>query len=392
MRFDFIPFFNPGENLPWNRITAMMREQTSIADSANFTTVWLTEHHFAHNGYLNAAPNPILMCADLAAHSKAMRVGTCPVVLPDWHPLRVAEDIALLDNITEGRVDFGVAKGINERQTIQFNPAADRRDNEKSFALFRECLDIILKAWTEDPFSYKGQFYQFPVPGWREPNKAFPLDLRYHASDGEYTAMYVHPKPFQNPHPPVWLLSNFPESYAQAGAAGFGVIGMSSPPGRTRDCWVPYQKALSRREGSDIAVGQGVGVCTQIYVADTMEEAVSTIRPAINIFYEFMNGARPAGEWQREGYLEEGQKLTAADREMDWFDFLHTHDIIWIGTADSVAAQLEHSRQTLGLDHLILLQQFPGVPYEKIRASMLKFCEYVVPRFGAKRHATLAAV
>jgi alkanesulfonate monooxygenase SsuD/methylene tetrahydromethanopterin reductase-like flavin-dependent oxidoreductase (luciferase family) len=90
MRFDFVPFFNPGENIPWNRIVKMMREQANLAEQAEFTTVWLTEHHFAHNGYLNAPPNPIMMSLDLASHSKKIRVGQAPIVLPDWHPLRVA--------------------------------------------------------------------------------------------------------------------------------------------------------------------------------------------------------------------------------------------------------------------------------------------------------------
>ena len=196
MRFDFVPFFNPGENIPWNRTASMMRQQTQLAEDAGFTTVWLTEHHFAHNGYLNATPNPVLMCADLAAHSKKIRVGQAPIVLPDWHPLRVAEDVALLDNLTEGRVDFGCAKGINERSTIQFNINADRRDDKKCYTLFRECLDIVIKAWTEDPFSYKGEFYTFPVPGWHETNRMFlPHDKRYHAEDGEYIGMYIHPTP-----------------------------------------------------------------------------------------------------------------------------------------------------------------------------------------------------
>jgi hypothetical protein len=77
-----------------------------VDEDAGFTTVWLTEHHFAHNGYLNAAPNPMLICADLDARFSKIRVGQAPVVLPDWHPLRVAEDVAMLDNITEGRVDL----------------------------------------------------------------------------------------------------------------------------------------------------------------------------------------------------------------------------------------------------------------------------------------------
>lgn len=381
MRFDIIPFFNPGQNLPWHQIIAMFREQTQIAEQAGFTTVWCTEHHFAHNGYLNATPNPILMCADLAAHSKSIRVGTCPVVLPDWHPLRVAEDIAMLDNLTEGRVDFGVAKGINERQTIQFNREADRRDNDRVFALFQESLEIILKAWTEDPFTYEGEFYQFPVPGWKEPNKAFPLDPDYHSEDGEYIAMHIHPRPFQEPHPPVWLLSNTPYSYEQAAKRGFNVIGMSAPPGRTLACWELYQKTISEIENREVTLGENVGVCTQIYIADTMEEAAATVRPAINTFYEFMNGARPKGEWQRKVYLEEGQELSSADRDSDWFDFLLSNGIIWVGTSEYVAEHLAEAREKVNLQHLQLLQQFPGVPFEKIRTSMSTFAEKVMPQF-----------
>ena len=136
MRFDFFPFFNPGENIPWDTVTRLYREQTAVAEQAGFTTVWCTEHHFAHNGYLNATPNPILMGAHLGAHFDRIRVGQAPVVLPDWHPLRVAEDVALLDNMTLGRVDFGAGRGTNERTCIQFNINADKRDNKRNSALF----------------------------------------------------------------------------------------------------------------------------------------------------------------------------------------------------------------------------------------------------------------
>ena len=157
MRFDFNPFFNPGENIPWDRVVRMFRDQTEIAEQSGFTTVWCTEHHFAHNGYLNAPPNPILMCADLGAHFSKIRLGQAPVVLPDWHPLRVAEDVALLDNMTDGRVDFGVGRDTNERSCIQFNINSDKRNAKRNSALFRECLDIIVKAWTEDSVQLQGR-------------------------------------------------------------------------------------------------------------------------------------------------------------------------------------------------------------------------------------------
>jgi len=383
MRFDFVPFFNPGENIPWNRVVKMMREQTQLAEQADFTTVWLTEHHFAHNGYLNAPPNPIMMSCDLAAHSKKIRVGQAPIVLPDWHPLRVAEDIALLDNMTEGRVDFGVARGINERVTLQFNIEADRRDNEKSYRLFMESLEIILKAWTQTAFTHKGEFYEFPVPGWKETNRfLMPLEEEYHNKDGEYSAMYVHPRPYQQPHPPVWLMSNAPHTYKMAAEKGFNVIGMSSPPNKLLSCWDAYC-SVDSVNGKTLKRGDGVGVCVVIYVAETMEEADKTIRPAINGYYEYLSGSRPEGGWTRKAYLDDDAEPTDEDLNGEWFDFLMKYDLIWVGTADYVAEKIEKYRQLIGLKHIMLLQQFPGIDYQKILKSMTLFSENVIPRFGA---------
>ena len=382
MRFDFSPFFNPGENIPWDKVSNMMREQTQLAEDAGFTTVWLSEHHFAHNGYMNAPPNPVLMGADLAAHSKKIRVGQCPVVLPDWHPLRVAEDIALLDNLTQGRVEFGAGRGVNERTTLQFNINADRRNNEKCNALFLETLDVVIKAWTEDPFSYDGEFYKFPVPGWHETNKTFfPLDKKYHSDNGEYIGMYVHPKPYQKPHPPVWLMSNTPSTYQMAGANGMNVIGMSGPTGKTRNCWTAYQNGAMNAGLTDPTRGDGVAICVMIYVADTIEQADKDVREAANIFYEMSNGWRPSGEWARQSYLDDGQELTSEDRDGDWYDFLRAHDIIWVGTADLIVEKIEKLKEEIGLQHIMLIEPFPGLPYQKILKSMTLFGENVVPRF-----------
>ena len=382
MRFDFIPFFNPGETIPWTQTVAMMREQTQVGEEAGFKTVWLTEHHFAHNGYLNATPNPVLMCADLAAHCKKIRVGQAPIVLPDWHPLRVAEDVALLDNMTDGRVDFGAAKGINERATLQFNIDADRRDDKKCYRLFRESLEIVIKAWTEDPFTHKGEFYEFPVPGWHETNRMFlPHDNRYHNDDGEYVGMYIHPRPVQQPHPPVWLMSNAPFTYEFAGRSGYNVVAMSSPKGNLRACWSAYKEAADKTHGKLLDPGENLGMCVVIYVADTMEQAAHVIRPSINKYYELLSGTRPSGEWMKKAYLNKDEELSDEDAKKDWFDFLMERKIIWVGTADYVAERIEEFRDDVNVNHIMLLQQFPGVDYSKILKSMDLFSEYVMPRF-----------
>ena len=384
MRFDLIANFSPGITLPWPRVLEMIREQCSLAENAGFTTAWFTEHHFAHNGYMNAPPNPIQMCTHVAAHCSKLRVGTCPVVLPDWHPLRVAEDVAMLDNMSLGRVDFGVAKGINERATLQFNKDADRRDGAKVMRLHQETLEVILKAWTNESFTHKGEFYQFPVPGWKETNRFFePLDPTYHEADGEYKAMYVHPRVYQLDHPPVWLMSNAPPAFALAGENDWGVISMSSAPKQTLACWEPYRDAVAKREGREVQVGEGVGVCTAFYVGESMQEAIDTIRPCINAYYEFLGGSRPAGEWTKHGYLDIGEEMTAEDEQSDWFDFLNKRGIIVVGDAEFVTDRLLE-KQTYGLDHVMLMQQYTGVPYEKILASWDRLFEHVVPRFGTQ--------
>ena len=385
MRFDLIANFSPGETKPWPRVLEMINEQCSLAEQAGFTTAWFTEHHFAHNGYMNAPPNPIQMATHVAAHCKNLRVGTAPIVLPDWHPIRVAEDVAMLDNMTLGRVDFGVAKGINERSTIQFNTNADRRNNDQVMRLYKENLEIILKAWTNEVFSHKGEFWEFPVPGWQEKNRFFePLDPKYHDENGEYKAMYIHPRPYTDKHPPVWLMSNAPPTFKLAGEKGWGVISMSAGPKATLACWETYRDSLAKSLNREVELGEGVGVCTSFYVGETMQEAIDTIRPAINAYYEFLGGSRPAGEWTKRGYLDIGEEMTPEDDAMDWFDFLNKRGIIVVGDAEYVVDRFSEKQESIGLDHLMLMQQYTGVSYEKILASWKRLFENVVPRFGTQ--------
>ena len=385
MRFDLIANFSPGETKPWPRVLEMINEQCSLAEQAGFTTAWFTEHHFAHNGYMNAPPNPIQMATHVAAHCKNLRVGTAPIVLPDWHPIRVAEDVAMLDNMTLGRVDFGVAKGINERSTIQFNTNADRRNNDQVMRLYQENLEIILKAWTNEVFTHKGEFWEFPVPGWQEKNRFFePLDPKYHDENGEYKAMYIHPRPYTDKHPPVCLMSNAPPTFKLAGEKGWGVISMSAGPKATLACWETYRDSLAKSLNREVELGEGVGVCTSFYVGETMQEAIDTIRPAINAYYEFLGGSRPAGEWTKRGYLDIGEEMTPEDDAMDWFDFLNKRGIIVVGDAEYVVDRFSEKQESIGLDHLMLMQQYTGVSYEKILASWKRLFENVVPRFGTQ--------
>jgi len=119
-------------------------------------------------------------------------------------------------------------------------------------------------------------------------------------------------------------------------------------------------------------------------VGESMEEAVNTIRPSINAYYEFLGGSRPAGEWSKHGYLDIGEEMSAEDEDADWFDFLNKRGIIMVGDAEFVVDCIAERRETTGLDHMMLMQQYTGVPYEKILASWHRLFEHVVPHFGTQ--------
>jgi alkanesulfonate monooxygenase SsuD/methylene tetrahydromethanopterin reductase-like flavin-dependent oxidoreductase (luciferase family) len=177
-------------------------------------------------------------------------------------------------------------------------------------------------------------------------------------------------------------MSNAPHTYKMAAEKGFNVIGMSSPPNKLLSCWDAYC-SVDSVNGKTLKRGDGVGVCVVIYVADTMAEADKTIRPAINGYYEYLSGSRPEGGWTRKAYLDDDAEPTNEDLNGEWFDFLMKYDLIWVGTADYVAEKIEKYRQLIGLKHIMLLQQFPGIDYQKILKSMTLFSENVIPRFGA---------
>ena len=105
------------------------------------------------------------MGAGLIKNSDHLRIGQCGTILPDWHPLRVAEDIALLDNFTDGRVDFGVARGFDTRASAQFNATGDRRNPRLNSEFFNEALDVIIDAWKQEaPPSYIPDVHLQQVP------------------------------------------------------------------------------------------------------------------------------------------------------------------------------------------------------------------------------------
>src|SRR6266496_1811442 len=147
--------------------------QIVLADELGFHVANIAEHHFSNYGY---AVNPLLIIARAAGVAKRIRFGQAVIVTPFWHPIRLAEDIALTDILTGGRLEIGLGRGY---QKMEFDSLG--LDMDAGRPLFLEQLEVMQKAWTEDDFTHAGQFYKIERP------------------------TTVLPRPIQQPHPQIWI-------------------------------------------------------------------------------------------------------------------------------------------------------------------------------------------
>src|SRR3712207_6616153 len=193
LQFGVLQFFSwPNRAVPLQTIYARALERIDIMErSGGYDAVWLAEHHF--NTY-SVCPSVHLMGTLVAARTTRLRIGTAVSLAPMYHPLRLAEEVALLDVLSGGRVNWGAGRG---NDPVEFGVFG--LDRESSYAKFREHVDVVLRAWREERLTYDGEFV--------------------HVRDVE-----VLPKPLQQPHPPVWVAATSPEAIAWAASAGHSIL------------------------------------------------------------------------------------------------------------------------------------------------------------------------
>lgn len=357
-------------------------ETLQILESNGYTAVWAAEHHFFWDGWTNPIPtNPVLFGTFAAAKTSRLLIGQCGVCLPDWHPIRVAEDVAMLDHMSKGRVEFGVIRGINNRVNGNFNPQADRRNQKVNQALFWESLDIIELAWKGQPFSYEGEFYRFPMPGWRdEKTPRNELDPRYYAPDGELTHLKVMPQTYQKPMPPRWLMADSIGSTVQAARRGMGAMSYAQSFEQTRAAWHAYRSTRTS-EGPPATTPERLAVMRPIFVAPTQEAAEAVMRPAINLMME--RGIRASSDLEaaRSAFLAPDESLTPQDLAVDWFDFLVRKGQCLVGTPEHVTDRLQMFVDELDCRHVVLFWALPLVTFEQYRNSLTLFAQKVMPKF-----------
>ena len=317
-----------------------------------------------------------MMCADAAARTKNIRLGQACNVITFHNPIRLAEDIATLDQMSKGRVEVGIGRGVYGREAINMNKEADLKDQAKNFRLFSETLDIMKKAWSEDFFSHQGEFYTYPSPNfiWQHdmsPPRENVVDLK----TNELKQISVLPKPYQKPFPPISQEVDGERSIQWAAENGLNTI-----------MWIPTVKALKKRfeiykdakskaENRDVPLGEGISLVRDMFVAETMEEAEKMAGEHI------VNYMRWVCHWRGLGnHMDPDEKLPETKNKLDLlnYEFLHKRNLLF-GTPEFVIEKIKELQQELNLQNLQVWSNFPGIKHEDCMRSIKLFTEEVIP-------------
>jgi alkanesulfonate monooxygenase SsuD/methylene tetrahydromethanopterin reductase-like flavin-dependent oxidoreductase (luciferase family) len=309
------------------RFYAECLEEIEEGEGLGFTGVWLSEHHFVDDGYL---PSPLVVAAAIAARTRTMTIGTNILLLPMHHPLRVAEDAAVVDLLSGGRFVLGVGQGYvqHEFEALGFN-----RRNRPS--LFEEGIEIIRQALTEGRTGYEGKRWNLPdLPFEPRPSRKLPI----------YAGAFVDPA--------IDRAARLADGFlASAGGGAFGETYR-----KVRDALARHGRA----DGDFPYVASGVA-----FVHEDAGRAREIVAPAI--------------AYQRTRYAEWG-----TDREKPRPEPIRPEDLPWerylVGTPDEVADGLISLYREAPYDHFCFWGRLPGVTHEEALANARLFAEKVAPK------------
>jgi alkanesulfonate monooxygenase SsuD/methylene tetrahydromethanopterin reductase-like flavin-dependent oxidoreductase (luciferase family) len=366
------------EKKPYTEILDNARDIAIYCDKNSWNSIWFTEHHFNHEG-MESTPNPLMICTDVAARTKQIRLGQACNVITFWNPIRLAEDIAALDHLSKGRVEVGIGRGVYGREAVHMNVEADLKDQAKNKRLFEETLTIMKKAWTEKFFSHKGEFYTYPSPNfiWQHdmspPNEDF-IDLK----TNQIKKISVIPQPYQKPHPTLWQVVDSTGSIESAAKNGINCI-MWIPTVKTlKKRFEIYKNAKSDTEKRDVPMGEGISLVRDVFVAETMEDAKKLAGRQMVDYMRWVCHWRGLGN-----HMDPGEELPQTKGKLDSlnYDFLHKRNMLF-GTPDYVVKKIKELQSELNLQNLLVWSSMPGVKHEDAMRSIKLFNDEVIPKIN----------
>lgn len=362
-----------------------LREIANFCDTAGFDVFWLPEHHFSIWGR-EMLPNPILMAADLAARTRNMRIGLAAAIITHWHPLRLAEDLCLLDQLSGGRLEIAVGRGNYGLEALNLNPIADPNDQDANFKAFDETLKIIKTVFTNKRFSFKGDIYAYPAPGFTVDRAHTVDDPDYiDAETGELIKLSIYPRPKQTPHPPLWqVVSDSPRSLQYAAENGLGIIMWRHTVASLKSRLRMYQGWASEAQGRDVPLGARTVILRDTFVAESEKEAREIAGEALMGAFNFSN-------WRGPGvFLDPGEKLDpdleeSLKKELT-FDFVNERSLLF-GPPGHIVDKLMELWHETNIEQVVFKCSWPGFPHEHTMRSVRLLAEEVIPKVKARIEA-----
>jgi alkanesulfonate monooxygenase SsuD/methylene tetrahydromethanopterin reductase-like flavin-dependent oxidoreductase (luciferase family) len=354
MRFGTFYFFQapPGH---WHAdIIQRELDQIVWSEELGFDEIWLTEHHFIDYGL---SVDPLALAAAAASRTRRLRVGLAAAILPFHDPIRLAEQVALVDIISSGRLDVGVGRGNRPAEFTGYRvPQVESRER------FDEAVEIMVRAWTEERFVFDGRFFKIP-------------EVR------------VIPKPLQRPHPPLYQVCVSPDGIENTALRGWPMLNSLLYGGvdqlvANRDRYTGTLRKAGRAESEIASLLARWGVSRHIYVAPTDAQAFADTREA-ELWYQeaFRRFLIPDRVEDAHPSLQPAFRAMAERLSTVTWEGLVAETLAF-GSPDTVARHMARMRE-IGVGHVMCWMNFGGLAQDKVRRSMELFAREVMPRFRA---------
>ena len=320
----------------WKTLFEEGVQQVQYSEEMGFDYCLIAEHHFTNYGN---SPAPLMQALYIGQRTRRIRIGTASVILPVWQPLRLAEEIAVLDNLIDGRLMCGIGRGYQGYEMAGFGS-----DLGESRIKFQETFEVLLKAWTSDEsFTYDGEYVQIENP------------------------VTVFPKPLQKPHPPLWISGTSVESMQLAAehdilplsSSNLGMDGVRKQLGS----YLQARNALGKSLGSP-----SLALQCMTHVAPTDEEALEAL-PYVRWQTRAQRGLN------RHDVTNGAVEATPFEGELDDEAFL---DRLYFGSPETVIEKFRRAADA-GATHISNWMMFGGIEHEKLMRSIRLMGEEVIP-------------
>ena len=325
----------PSQSLP--AAHSEMLEQVGLAEELGFDSVWVAEQHFSSE---RQCPSPFLIGTAIASRTARIQIGVY-TTMTFAHPIRVAEDAAVLDILSGGRLILCAGTGYRKEEFAAYGVAAEGKRSR-----IRETLEILRLAWADEPFVYRGKYFTIPAAPAND------------TTGEEYPPLSVFPKPIQNPIP-IWMAAFGNVGVRQAGRLGLPLFTSpleSIPQLRERD---RLYRAAMQETGQTQAL---FPLIRSVYVAETAERARADTEAALLAQY------RRYGQWRPQVGLEGTFETLTSDRFI-------------IGDPQQCVAQLQRYAAELGINYVVCRMNLAGLAHPKVLNSIRLFAREVTPHF-----------